>query len=36
MLFKNHFFNILSNASSNFISDMGVTYHRNYDRSYIE
>ena len=29
---KSTFSNILSDTSSDFISDMGVTYHRNYDR----
>ena len=29
---KDIFPNILPNTSSDFISDMGVTYHRHYDR----
>ena len=33
---KNIFPNILSNTSSDFVSDMGVTYHIHYDRSYRE
>ena len=32
--FKKSFPNMLSNTVSDFISDMGVTYQRHYDREY--